>query len=78
MDRVEMKRIEEHRMGFIRPRRTDYRCSECKGVLEAVEFVYGNVTVVKVKHCKECRALFGIKCYSDGFDKGYEDGQGDK
>ena len=78
VDRKEMKRIEKVRESFIKGQRFDYRCSVCNSIMEIVEFIYGNITVVKVKACKECRTLFGIKCYSDGFDKGYEDGQDDR
>ena len=78
IDKKEMKRVEEKREGFIRGQRSDYRCSQCKGKLDVVEFVYGNVTVVKIKPCIECDAISTMRAYGKGYDKGYVFGQEDK
>ena len=77
VDKKELKRVEEAKIGVME-RRSDYRCAECKGVMEIVEFVFGNITVVKVKPCKLCNELLSIKEHSKGYDKGYAAGQDDK
>ena len=77
VDKKEMKRVEERRYDSIRGQRSDYRCSKCKSVLEVVEFVYGNITVVKVNPCGQCADQLACKSYSEGYDKGYEFGKDD-
>ena len=77
VDREIMKSIEEKREGFIRGQRMDYRCDKCKSVLEVVEFIYGNVTVVKVKACRECMDILEWGSYLEGYNKGYRNGKAD-
>ena len=68
VDRAEMKRVEELRVDYIRGQRVDYRCTKCKGDLVVVEFVYGNVTIIKVSPCNKCMDLSEQESYIEGFN----------